>query len=66
MPYRISASTPTTSVAVVRDDPAAALAKVAEFEALGLAEIVVAREPGGPLTRDQLEVLAAQREPVAA
>jgi hypothetical protein len=66
MSYMICASTPKTSVEVVRDNPVEALDKIHEFEELGLTEVRVTTDAGLALTRDQLESLAAKGVPVAA
>jgi hypothetical protein len=66
MSYMICASTPKTSVEVVRDNPLDALIKIHEFEELGLTEVCVTTDAGLLLTRVQLESLAAKTMPVAA
>ncbi len=62
MSYTICASTPITSVAVIRDDPRDALIKCKEFEDLGLREISVTTDKGFAMTRDQLALLASQAQ----
>lgn len=66
MPYMICASTPKTSVEVVRDNPVDALTKIYEFEELGLREVRVTTDKGMVLTRDQLQSLAMKAVSVAA
>ena len=66
MPYMICASTPKTSVEVVRNNPTDALMKIREFEEVGLTEVRVTTDAGLTLTRDQLQALAANAIPVAA
>ncbi|WP_158811619.1 hypothetical protein [Beijerinckia sp. L45] len=66
MPYMICASTPKTSVEVIRNNPVEALLKIHEFEELGLSEVRVTTDTGMVLTRDQLQNLALKAAPVAA
>ena len=66
MPFMICASTPKTSVEVIRDNPMDALVKIHEFEELGLTEVRVTTDAGLALTRDQLKSLAAKAVPIAA
>ena len=64
--YSICASTSEHSVVVVRSDPVGALAKVDEFAELGLTEILVTTDSERPLSREQLQRLAAEQGAVAA